>query len=391
MKKYVVWSGLLAVLLSVQAAPPVISNLTLTQDDHSYTARIRFSLSQDAILVLNAFRTNGIAVAEASSFVLSHLFHCRYEAGVHDVKWDLSADWGRRFKLKNVSLDLTAFDINEPPDWAVFDLTGQDAPRYYVTSDSVPGGIGAEVYKKTKLLMRRIPAKGDEWRMGSCLEWGGRNYRSREVPHYVTLSEDYYMAVYEFTRAQYRTLMGEDAEYWGNLPNADLRPATALAHNNLMMVTMPALSRKTGGAFSLPTEAQWEYACRGGCTEDLYNYTWVNDRGGADPAAMVVAWFLKNVPEPAPQPVGGKLPNAWGLYDTLGNVWELCSDYYSTGDAYSDGSAVIDPVGIGTMANRRGGSYADTCDNCRSAFRNSSSVTEQNPKWGFRPMCTIGF
>lgn len=379
--------------VSAFASRPEIAGLRVVQDKGSYDARLEFTLSKDAILLLGGVKTNGVPVEASRLGGLKPSFNRKFPGGRNSVTWNLLAAWGEKFKLENVTVDLKATDANEPPDWLVFDLAPNgDVPRFYEQAGDVPDGVDADVYKTTKLLMRRIPAKGVEWRMGACVEWAGNDYRVREIPHYVTLSEDYYLAVYEFTRGQYRTLTGSDAAEWGGFADSDKRPAagTGISHTGLTGTLMPALSARTGGAFSLPTESQWEYACRAGCPEDLYDYTWIQTRDNADVAADALAWN-KTTANQVVQAVGQKPANDWGLRDMLGNVWELCADYYSTGDAYSDGSPVIDPVGIGTDAVRRGGSVNDGNTNCRAAYRNNAAVGSTHKFWGFRPKCALSF
>jgi formylglycine-generating enzyme required for sulfatase activity len=119
------------------------------------------------------------------------------------------------------------------------------------------------------------------------------------------------------------------------------------------------LSEKIGVSVSLPTEAQWEYACRAGTKTPYYSGDKIEDLNA-------IAWFEKNSND-ATHPVGLKAPNRWGLYDMLGNVWEPCSDRLSNYDSIAD----TDPVGevspvIGMM---RGGCWHDDPEHCRAASR----------------------
>ena len=115
------------------------------------------------------------------------------------------------------------------------------------------------------------------------------------------------------------------------------------------------MSNAVGGEFRLPTEAEWEYACRAG-TKGAY-------AGNLDD----LAWYWKNSAKTT-HPVGQKKPNAWGLYDMHGNVWEWCSDWYG---AYPAGT-VTDPTGPAAGADRvnRGGCWVNIATHCRSANRN---------------------
>jgi formylglycine-generating enzyme required for sulfatase activity len=146
-------------------------------------------------------------------------------------------------------------------------------------------------------------------------------------------------------------------------------PAVGMSHHAAMEYCR-WLSKKTGKAYRLPTEAEWEYACRAG-TRTAYFF-------GDDPARLDdYAWFGKNSEEQT-HPVGGLKPNAWGLYDMAGNVAEWCLDRYER-DFYrasAPGRLLIGPAKLPT-ADRyphvaRGGSWADAADRCRSASRRGS-------------------
>ncbi len=126
----------------------------------------------------------------------------------------------------------------------------------------------------------------------------------------------------------------------------------------------------------LPTEAEWEYACRGGST--LARYGQLSD----------VAWYAQNS-KGFPHSIGTKKPNAWGLYDMLGNVWEWCADGWKT-DAYSITSS-LDPLFLSSTERRRscrGGSFCDQATNVRAAFRHSQLASTPSGDIGFRPCVT---
>jgi formylglycine-generating enzyme required for sulfatase activity len=130
--------------------------------------------------------------------------------------------------------------------------------------------------------------------------------------------------------------------------------------------------KSTGYVYRLPTEAEWEYACRAGTTTE-YSF------GDSKSELGDYAWYDKNSGKTT-HPVGGKKPNAWGLYDMHGNVFEWCHDWY--GD-YPSGS-VTDPTGAASGSYRvaRGGSWSLYSDHCRSANRSRS--TPDSRHLGFR-------
>jgi formylglycine-generating enzyme required for sulfatase activity len=136
------------------------------------------------------------------------------------------------------------------------------------------------------------------------------------------------------------------------------------------------MSKATGKTYRLPTEAEWEYAARGGNKSKGYEYSGGNDLGA-------VGWYHSNSVRRT-QPVAQKQPNELGLYDMSGNVWEWCSDYYSAN--YYDSSPKSDPQGPNSGSSRvvRGGSWGRQGGDCRVADRNMSDSDSRNLNLGFR-------
>ncbi len=152
------------------------------------------------------------------------------------------------------------------------------------------------------------------------------------------------------------------------------KPALGMSHHAALMYCQ-WLSRKTGKSYRLPTEAEWEYACRAGTTT-AYPF-------GDDPSRLgEYAWFGANAEEDT-HPVGTKKPNAWGLYDMLGNVDEWCMDHYSPTDyqKYRKNPLTINPIRKPDAFRYsyvvRGGSWADPAERCRSATRRGSEKAWQ--------------
>jgi formylglycine-generating enzyme required for sulfatase activity len=200
--------------------------------------------------------------------------------------------------------------------------------------------------------------------MGSPESEEGR--QKDETQHEVTISKDYYLGVYEVTQAQYEKVMGKNPSYFqgpkvGN-ENADL-PVENVSWDDTVefckkLSDLPE-EKKAGRLYRLPTEAEWEYACRAG-SKTAYAF---DDEEGLLPE---YGWFKRNSSDRT-HTVGLLEPNAWGLYDMHGNVWECCSDRY--GD-YPKG-AVSDPSGpkVGSFRVFRGGSWFFGAAHCRSANR----------------------
>lgn len=196
-----------------------------------------------------------------------------------------------------------------------------------------------------------------------------------ETPHKVTLTQPFYLGVTEVTNAQWKVVMGEVPSKWKDedLPVGRVSWDEAEAFC-AKLSSLPA-ERSAGRVYRLPTEAEWEYACRAG-TSTTYSF--------GDDASLLgdFAWFEDENREHRAHAVGQKKPNAWGLYDMHGNVWEWCSDWY--GD-YPRGS-VTDPLGASSGKDRvkRGGSCYYLPFGCRSATRDSRAPSYRNPDIGFR-------
>ncbi|MFM8771882.1 MAG: bifunctional serine/threonine-protein kinase/formylglycine-generating enzyme family protein, partial [Candidatus Kapaibacterium sp.] len=195
---------------------------------------------------------------------------------------------------------------------------------------------------------------------------------SDETPHRVTLTQPFYIGVYEVTNAQWKRVMGSVPSNWKD----DDRPVEQVSWDDAVefckkLSELPE-ERRAGRVYRLPTEAEWEYACRAGSTTQ-YSF------GDDESQLGEHGWFEDNSGGQT-HPVGQKRPNDWGLYDMHGNVWEWCSDWY--GD-YPKG-AVTDPQGPASASGRvaRGGSWGRTAWFCRSASR--YGLVQSNRYLGFR-------
>jgi formylglycine-generating enzyme required for sulfatase activity len=215
--------------------------------------------------------------------------------------------------------------------------------------------------------------------MGSHESEKGRE--EDEIHHEVTISKDYYLGVYEVTQAQYEKVMDKNPSLYqgtlvGNL-DADL-PVEKASWNDAIgfckkLSELPE-EKKAGREYRLPTEAEWEYACRAG-SKTAYSF---DDEEGLLPE---YGWFNRNSSDRT-HSVGLLEPNAWGLYDMHGNVSEWCSDWYGE---YSK-AAVSDPFGPREGAHRvmRGGSWLYLSEHCRTANRSHSDPLLSGTYGGFR-------
>ena len=238
---------------------------------------------------------------------------------------------------------------------------------------AVPPRAGVELPKEltldlgggVKLELVLIPA--GKFMMGSAV--GEKDRVATETQHEVTLSKPFYMGKYAVTQEQYEKVMGANPSHFKGAKN----PVETVSWDNAQDFCKK-LSATSGKTVRLPTEAEREYACRAGSTT---TYCFGDNENGLGE----YAWYASNSDNKT-HPVGEKKPNAWGLYDMHGNVWEWCQDWY--GD-YPAG-AVTDPQGAAQGAGRvlRGGCWGGVPGGCRSARRGSGFPGCRSGGVGFR-------
>ena len=193
------------------------------------------------------------------------------------------------------------------------------------------------------------------------------------TPHLVTLTKSFYMGKYEVTQAQWRAMMQTNPS---NFSECDPCPVEHVSWKDVQEFIRRLNGVVGSSVYGLPTEAEWEYACRAGSTTAFYF-------GDDEKQMNTYAWFTGNS-EGKTHPVGQKQPNAWGLYDMHGNVREWCQDWDGTYPAYP----VTDPKGASDGSYRvyRGGSWYYYARYSRSASRGSNSPGYRDGDLGFRLM-----
>ncbi len=206
---------------------------------------------------------------------------------------------------------------------------------------------------------------------GGTFQMGSNDGDSNEKPIHEVSVDDFYLSKYEVTQKQWVAIMGNNPSYF----KGDNLPVESVSWNDVQQF-IRKLNTKTGVSFRLPTEAEWEYAARGGNKSKGYKYSGSDNVGS-------VAWYSGNSNNKT-HPVGTKQPNELGLYDMSGNVWEWCADWYG-GDYYSK-SPYENPTGPATGASRvnRGGSWNDGAGGVRCANRNDSDPDSSDNDLGFR-------
>ena len=224
-----------------------------------------------------------------------------------------------------------------------------------------------------------VYVEGGTFQMGATSEQG-RDYYSDEIPvHSVTLS-DYYIGKFEVTQGLWEKVMGTTIH--------EQRIKAGYSSTNGVGSDYPMyyvnweeaqefctrLGQLTGKNYALPTEAQWEYAARGGVKSRGYKYSGSNTIGN-------VAWYSDNSSS-STRPVATKQPNELGLYDMSGNVWEWCSDW----DGYYSSESQSNPTGPSTGSRRvlRGGSWGYYAGGCRVSYRIGNYPSYRNFNYGFR-------
>jgi formylglycine-generating enzyme required for sulfatase activity len=223
--------------------------------------------------------------------------------------------------------------------------------------------------------------------MGSPIGEEGA-YTGEEQQHRVNISKGYYLGVMEVTQEQYEYLMGTNPSHFQKRvirkSDSSIYPVEWVSWEDAVefckrLSDLPE-EKEAGRVYRLPTEAEWEYACRAGSKTAFGFGESAKSLGG-------YAWFAGNSNSQT-HPVGEKKPNAWGIYDMHGNVWEWCSDWY--GAEYPKG-IVGDPAGPreGSYRVARGGSWDDKAAGCRSAVRGGSTPDDRRNSYGFRVAMSV--
>ena len=363
--------------------------------------------------------------------------------GSGTITWRPDLSWeGHKISLDKggARAVVTAWALDNTPNYMVVDVSAAAQPntqKYYPSADFVPGGIlGKPTYRTTLLVMRKVMAKDVEWTMGSTsLET--MRIASREATHQVTLSNNYYIGVFPVTQAQWDLIQPSRTvpSYFNSAADRAMRPVEQVSYNEIRNAAnsttantaydWPAdpnpssflgkLRTKTGLDFDLPSEAQWEFAARAGNGDTKWGDGSGILNADADMNLDLLGRYQRNggqiwngssYVDPAQSCgamngtaiVGSYAPNAWGLYDMHGNVWEWCLDWYEDNISAHGGAVNIDPTApaktlsgaSGARRVGRGGCWVLAARYCRPASCSSFAPPNRLGYLGFRVLCSAG-
>ncbi len=423
MTKRLAFLGAWTAGVACAAVPTVDKNtIGLAVDVNTRIVTVTYDLKDAPGIVTADFLTNGVSIGAENFQNVWGDVNRRLDIG--DGKkfhWPAGNDWpGHLIEEGTLSVALTAWATNAPPPFVAVNVAVSNAiPFFYACEAAVPGGVTNSLYKTDCILLKRVHAAGVKWHMGSYTWEAGRE--NTEVAHDVTLTADYYLGVYPVTQRQFflaakasggissgQTAVSNGKQNaFGHALDCDMRPAENMAWSDLRgdgnsnttgynwpkdgHAVNPAyflgkLRKSTGLEFDLPSEAQWEYACRAGSTDIYY----IENANLGD-----LAWYAGNSTVDGvaqTHVVGQKLPNAWGFYDMLGNVQEWCLDWYSGSiTATESDPPALDPAGPSATSGqrmRKGGAFSDEAKACRcAASTHNYSQAGRNAVIGFRLCC----
>lgn len=399
---------------------PIVTDVAMEQNSRKVT--VTYSLTGAPGIVTLDFETNFVDAAGVTGwasiggknigYVTGDAYRIVQPGEGRKAYWAAEKSWpGRRIVAPDrIRAVVRAVATNTPPDYMVCNLI--DGTRfYYDTVEQLPGGIDSDDYRKHLFLMRKIPAKGRTFRMGTAASQPG--YDSYfDTPHLVGFTHDYYMGVFEVTQWQWQRVMNVNpsAIKGDLLPAETFNPVENLFGNyNPEPISETEDNYEVGSSgfiakmrtltglgtyLHAPTAAQWEFACRAGTVTQFNDGTdYTSDASVMNSTLTNIARYAANsivvgaagtATSNGAVRVGTLLPNAFGLYDMHGNVAEWCRDHraWESMKSYSDPTRVyIDPAGptngapdfIPTHYEKRGGGWSDTAEACQSGWRHGSN------------------
>ena len=439
-----------AATASLLAAVPVVSDVTMTQDA-SRRVTITYTLSDAPAVVTVDIQTNangsswssigGEGIWNATGDVWK-----KVETSSGTISWHPDLSWpDHRIAEGGARAVVTAWSLDNTPDYMVVDIsagTQTNSQRYYPAVDFLPGSeLGQKgavtnnvEYKTSKIVMRKIMAKDVLWTSGAT-----KMEASTDSTHEAQLTNNFYIGVFEVTQGQWATIRGNASlAYFTNAAHRAERPMESVSFNEVRLSPdkwqrsgyewphapnpesfLGFLRSKTGLAFDLPSQAQWEFACRAGHGSGYWGDGTPLLGSNADANLDKLGRYKSNggyidgttAPgkaagvENGTAIVGSYAPNSWGLYDMHGNVGEMVLDGASTLAQLTTRRGMVmvpgDPSADATYRRVLGGNYRQTAVQCRpgrllpvsseSVGDNlTQNVNEGTSQFGLRLACQAG-
>ena len=329
-----------------------------TQVAQKQRLTIRYSPSSATVLVDNKMvkGTNGVVQTTLPIGQHSYIVACDgYESEEGMVKLKASAPSNIQITLTKEAMAIQQSSVTQP---AVAQQPVVQTPNVDNISIPVKDGISIDMVRvgAGTFIMGATPE------MKEPFDW-------EKPTHQVTLTNDYYIGKYEVTQALWQAVMGNNPSDF----KGDNLPVEQVCWDDCQDF-ISKLNRITGKTFRLPTEAEWEYAARGGNKSRGYQYSGSNNLSD-------VAWYKDNSGSKT-HAVGTKQANELGIYDMSGNVYEWCQDWFGK---YSS-SSQVNPTGANSGSDRvnRGGSWGSNARGCRSSFRDRNTPGIRSRNLGLR-------
>ena len=344
----------------------------------SQTLIIRYTPSAATVLVDNKMVRGSNGVAKTTLPVGQHSFvvFCDgYESEEGMVKLKASAPSNLQITLTkeaaSTGIESPQLSVNQQPtnNYVVSTSASSNTSGYSSASSSMSSGSNTiSIPVKNGINIEMVKVEAGTFMMGATSEMK-KPYSWEKPVHQVILTNDYYMGKYEVTQALWQAVMGNNPSKF----KGDNLPVETVSWNDCQDF-ISKLNSLTGRNFRLPTEAEWEYAARGGKKSRGYQYS------GSSKISNV-AWYDGNSGSKT-HAVGTKQPNELGIYDMTGNVWEWCQDWYGS---YSSSSRT-NPTGAtsGSIRVRRGGCWGINARYCRSSYRSFSTPVNRGNGLGLR-------
>ncbi len=426
------------------AAVPDVSSVVMNQSSLNPAVTVTYTLSGGPAVVTLDVQTNAVPNAETGWTSIGGEAVCnaagdvwkKVESGARTITWRPDRSWpDHKIPDGCARAVVTAWPLDNPPDYMVVDISATATPgsqRYYPAVDFLPGGILENAaYRTSSLVMRKCPAAGVEWTMGSVSESG--RAAEKEAAHKVRLDDSYYLGVFPVTQSQWALVQPSRTapscfQYEADKP---MRPVENVCYNEIRLSNsettgaetyywpnrphgnsfLGRLRTKTGVAFDMPSEAQWEFAARAGNGEGKWGDGSAYLSSSTDANLSALACYGRaniqnsvfegnttwSAADGGTMPVGTHKPNAWGFYDMNGNVYEPCNDWFESDISAHGGAVNVDPEhpektlsgANGTYRVWRGGSYRHGASACRNAARTEGITNGRYNIAGVRLACPV--